>query len=267
MAFAEVNGAAIYYEMRGTGTSLLFVHAGLADSRMWDAQMAAFEGSHQVIRFDMRGFGRSNLPPGSFKNVDDVRGLMDALKLDTTTLVGSSFGSLVALDFALEHPDRVTGLVLAAPSVSGTIPSQRIRQFWDEEESAIERGDFETATELNLSFWVDGPERTADQVSPPVRELVRRMQLAIFEIPVPESVEALPISQPAIERLPSLQVPVLVIVGALDLEEKIALARRLAGEVPTARLVVVDSAAHMVNMEKSAAFNLALVNFFRVHRL
>jgi pimeloyl-ACP methyl ester carboxylesterase len=258
---ANINGAQLYYEVKGTGHPLLLVHAGVADSRMWETQVEAFAESYQVIRFDLRGFGRSDMPSGSFSNHEDIRALLDFLGINSVYLLGISFGGLVSLDFTLAYPDYVKTLVLGATSVSGASPSERIRQFWDEEDALLEKGDLEGATELNLKLWVDGPHREADQVSVQVRELVREMQLAIFKKEMPEDVEEIDLDPPAIERLGEIKVPVQVMVGKLDLEEKLELADRLVQEIPNCEKVLIPGVAHMLNMEMPDEFNQSVLDF------
>lgn len=258
---ANINGTQLYYEVSGDGYPLLLLHAGVANSRMWDEQIGAFSQFYQVIRFDMRGFGRSSMPPGRFSNIEDVRGLLALLQVNEAYLLGLSFGALVALDFTIAYPEKVKALILGAPSASGDEPSERIKQFWDEEELALENDDLEAATELNLQMWVDGPHRQPEQVSSSVRERVREMQRHIFEIPVPDDVEEIPLTPPAIERLDEVKAPTLVIVGNLDLEEKIVLADRLVAEMPNAKKGTVPNAAHMVNLEKPDAFNRMVLEF------
>jgi len=224
---APVNGADLYYEIEGAGETLLLLHAGVADSRMWEKQAPAFADHYRVIRCDLRGFGRSDIPPGPFAYHDDVTGLLDFLDVESAHVLGASFGSQVALDVALAHPRRVQSLVLCAPSAGGETPSQRIRRFWEQEEAALEEGDLETAVELNLRLWVDGPQRTPDEVDPVVRRRVRTMQLEVFQKEVPDGAEWLRPSPPALQRLGAVQAPTLILVGQLDLEEKRVLARRL----------------------------------------
>ncbi len=124
---AEINGAQLYYEVKRNGHPLLLLHAGVADNRMWDAQFEAFSKQYRVIRFDLRGFGRSTMPSGSFSNYEDVRALLDFLQIKAVYLLGISFGGLIAIDFTLAHPDYTKALILGAPSVSGASPSERIR--------------------------------------------------------------------------------------------------------------------------------------------
>lgn len=261
--FAEINGARLYYEVRGSGEPLLFLHAGIADSRMWDDQFHVFAQRHQVIRYDLRGFGRSELIPGRFSNVEDVRSLLDFLQVERAHLVGISFGALIALDFSLAHVERVRSLVLVAPSVSGQHRSEEVQRFIDEEEALIERGDLDAATELNVRMWVDGPYRTAARVDPAVRERVREMQLRAFSMPEPDGVEVLSLSPPAIGRLAELRVPTLIVAGDQDLREKVALAEQLAALIRGANHAVIPGVAHMVNMEKPETFNRIVLDFLR----
>ncbi|MEJ2247628.1 MAG: alpha/beta hydrolase [Acidobacteriota bacterium] len=258
---ATINGAQVYYEVMGTGQPLLLVHAGVADSRMWDAQVDAFSKDYQVIRFDLRGFGRSNMPPGPFSNHEDVRGLLDFLQLKPVSVVGISFGGLIALDFALAYPDYVLALILGAPSVSGAAPSERIKRFWEEEEKALDRGDLEGATELNLRLWVDGPHRTPQQVSPVVRDQVQEMQMAIFRKEIPDDVDELALVPAATGRLGEVDIPVQVMIGELDLEEKHMLVDRLVREIAGSQKAVIRGAAHMLNMEQAEVFNRSVLEF------
>jgi len=258
---ADINGAQLYYEVKGTGQPLLLVHAGVADSRMWDPQFEAFSKEYQTIRFDLRGFGRSNMPSVAFSNYEDIHALLDFFGIEQVFLLGISFGGLIALDFTLAYPDYVKALVLGAPSVSGASPSQRVRQFWDEEDALLEKGDLEGATELNLRLWVDGPHREASQVSADVRDLVREMQLGIFKKEISDDVDDIDLEPPAIQRLGEVEIPVQVLVGELDLEEKLELADRLIQEMPDCKKVLIPGAAHMLNMEKPEVFNRSVLDF------
>src|SRR5947209_4945084 len=222
--FAEIDGARLYYEVSGEGHPLVLLHAGIADSRMWDEQVAVFAEHYRVIRYDIPGFGRSEIPARAFAQYELTAGLLrfllqsprtgskkavpssrtqtrigyqgnppkssgNALDVEKAYMVGVSFGGCIALDFALTHPEMVDALVLCAPSVGGETLSAEVQRFNAEEEEALERGDLAAATEVNLRMWVDGPRRTPEQVDPLVRERVREMQMHAFTIPTPEGAE------------------------------------------------------------------------------
>ncbi|MCP4357168.1 MAG: alpha/beta hydrolase, partial [Chloroflexi bacterium] len=202
--YAPVNGAQLYYEMTGEGMPLILLHAGVADGRMWDEQFTAFARQYRVIRFDYRGFGRSAMPPGKFCNYEDVASLLDYLGAAEAILVGISFGGLIAIDFALAYPERVLKLTLAAPSVSGATPSERIKQFWKAEDAAFERGDLDEAVELNLRLWVDGIYRQPDEVNTAVRQKVALMQREIFEMDIPDDIEEVGLEPVAYGRVSTI---------------------------------------------------------------
>ena len=263
--FFGPEGARLYYEVAGEGEPLLLLHAGVTDSRMWDEQFASFARHYRVIRFDMRGFGRSEVPAGSFSYVEDIAHLLDFLHAERADLVGASFGGKVALDFTLTHPDKVDALILVAPSVGGYPSSSEVQQFNADEEATLEGGDLVAATELNLRMWVDGPRRTPEQVAPQVRERVRVMQHHAFTIPIPETTEELDIVPPAITRLSEIRVPTLIIVGDYDVPDMLVLAERLAREIPGAKQIIIPGVAHMVSMEQPEAFNRIVLDFLATH--
>ena len=108
----RINGARVHYEREGAGPPVVFLHAGVADSRMWDPQVAEFAKHFDVIRPDQRGFGESDLPPVPWSPVADLVSLIDQLELEPAHVVGCSMGGALAIDFALNHPERILSLVL-----------------------------------------------------------------------------------------------------------------------------------------------------------
>jgi 3-oxoadipate enol-lactonase len=98
---AAVNGARLYYEVAGDGPAVVLLHAGIADSRMWDEQFDELARRYRMIRYDARGFGRSDLPAGPFAPHDDLRGLLQILGVERAALVGLSMGGATAIDFTI----------------------------------------------------------------------------------------------------------------------------------------------------------------------
>jgi pimeloyl-ACP methyl ester carboxylesterase len=260
--FLDGQGAPLYYEVAGTGQPLLLIHAGVADSRMWDDQFQTFAQQYRVVRYDLRGFGKSTVPSGKFANHEDVTALFEYLGIKQAHLIGISFGGLIALDFTLAHPEKVTSLVLGAPDVSGRESSSAdVSRFAVEEEALLERGDLAGATELNLRMWLDVPRRTLDQVDHIVRQRIYDMQYHAFTVPIPDESEELSLEPPAITRLAEIHVPTLLIVGEYDIPDKIELVGQLAEEIALARQIVIPNAAHIVNMEQPAEFNRVVLDF------
>ena len=261
--FALVNGAQLYYEIAGAGQPMILLHAGVADCRMWDEQFAIFAEQYRVIRYDYRGFGRSAMPAGNFSNHADVAGLLEHFQIEQAIIVGISFGGKIAIDFALAYPQRVSALLLAAPSVGGSKPSQRIIQIWEDEDAAIERDDWETAVEINLATWVDGIHRQPNEVDSAVRQKVGQMQREIFQIDLPDDVEEIDLEPAANGRLAEIITPTLILIGDLDLPEKVEQAAWLKNEIRNAQHASISGVAHMLNMEAPRQFNQLVLDFLK----
>lgn len=258
--FLAVEGARLAYAVRGEGPPLVLLHAGIADMRMWHAQVPALASAFRVICYDARGFGRTTMPDGSFARHSDLHGVLGALGVGRATLLAASMGGVTALDFALAYPEMVAGLVLVAPSIGGRRPAPEVLRFWEAEEAALEAGDLDGAVELNLRMWVDGPRRIPEQVDPAVRALVGAMQRRAFDLENPAAKE-LPPARAAAERLAEIRAPMLVLVGAEDIPDKFAVADELVASVAGARQHILPGGAHMVNMEQPAAFNATVLAF------
>lgn len=256
--FIAVSGASVWVESAGTGPAIVFLHAGVADSRMWDSEFAAFQATNRVVRIDLRGFGRTQLVAEKFSYHGDVLAVMDSLRIDRATLVGCSFGSNVALDFTLAHPERVERLVLISPSIGDGGESPDIRAFGEREEAALGRGDLDAATEENLRMWVDGPHRAPGAVNPDVRRLVGVMQRLAFENPTPEGVKLDRLVPPARVRFGEIKVPTLIVAGSIDVPHVLGVAEKVKAGIRGSRLEIIEGTAHLPTLEQPALWQALL---------
>jgi pimeloyl-ACP methyl ester carboxylesterase len=261
----ETDGARIHYEVEGSGEPVLMVHAGVANLRMWDAQVAALRDAYRVIRHDTRGFGRTETDAVEFSNRADIAALLDRLGERSAHLVGLSRGAHIALDFALEFPDRVRSLVVSGGSVGGYDAGDEAPAGWDEVGARVEARDWEYVAAWETAYWVDGPGQPAVRVDPTLRAKVHGWILETYRAEKEEGIPQ-PLDPPANERLGELQAPLLAIVGDLDDPGTQAACRYLAATVPGARLEVFEGAAHMVNLEQPDRFNRLLREFLDEHR-
>lgn len=239
----------LFHDVSGTGEPVVLLHAGICDHRMWDPQWPALTEQYRTIRFDFPGYGHSTLPPRAFAYHDVVLQLMDRLAVDRAVLIGASFGGGVALDIALAAPDRVRGLILAAPAVGGADLGPDVDDFGEQEDTLIDSGDLDAAAQLNVDFWLIGAGRPAEAVDPALRHAVYAMQRAAFDVPVPEGCRSIKLDPPATDRLHEITVPTLVIAGLLDTPSFVNLAQRVANEIPTAQAWERPSTAHLPTFE------------------
>jgi 3-oxoadipate enol-lactonase len=266
--FAPINGVRMFYEIGGKGAPLVFLHAGVADSRMWDPQFELFSRTHRVVRCDLRGFGRTMKASGEYAHYDDVAALLRHLEIDRATVIGASFGGFVAVDFALSHPEMVDRLVLAAPALGGyAFESAEMLDYFAAEEAALAQRDWATATELTLSMWVDGFGRPTGTVRSDIHELVRTMVTDIYTQPAVEGAHESELAPPAAARLREISIPALTLVGDHDAPEFRALAILIAERIPNARHRAISGSAHLMNLEKPDEFNQVVVEFLQApHR-
>jgi len=255
--------ALLHHEVAGAGPPVVLIHEGICDSRMWDPQWEPFQRAHQIVRLDLRGFGRSPYVGGKFSHAGDLIALLDELELGPAALVGVSLGGGTALQVAVARPDLVRALVLVGSGIGGHEWSEDIKRAWKEEEAAFMRGDLDAAVEVNLRTWVDGPHRSADQVEPAVRQKVGQMQRRALELYAEggEAAEEEALVPDIGERLGEISVPTLVLVGELDVPDMHTIAARLQREIPGARGARIAGAAHAPTMERPDEFTQLVVQF------
>lgn len=252
----------VWHEVAGDGPPLVLVHEGIGDARMWDAQWRTFPQQHRTVRLDLRGFGNTPMATQPYSFPADVIAVIEGLGLGPVDLVGASMGGLVSIEVVLARPDLVRRLVLLAPPLPDHEHSAQMRAYGEAENAAAEAGDREAYTEINLRQWVDGPHRGPDEVDPAVREAVAEMQRRAFDLQTagdePEEYELV---EDLTGRLGEIALPVLVLVGDLDVPDHVAIAERLARELPDARLETIPDAAHAAMMERPDVFDRLVLDF------
>lgn len=252
----------LWHESAGEGGTILLIHAGICDARMWERQMTTLAPAGRVVRCDLRGFGRTPADAVDFADAADLAELIEGEGLGPATLVGVSMGAAAALDLTLARPELVSGLVLVSASHPDQEWSAEIERFERREAELFEAGDIDAVVELNLSVWLDRPGRSPDQAGPELRAVVGEMQRRAVELqlvhPDARCGQLVP-DQAA--RLGEVSVPVLVLAGDLDLPEILGSASRFAADIPGAEAATIAAAAHLPSMEQPEAFDRIVLNF------
>jgi pimeloyl-ACP methyl ester carboxylesterase len=254
-----IGNARIVGEHSGAGSPVIFLHAGVADRRMWQPQVADLGKRHHVIAYDRRGFGETRAADETFSHVEDLRAVLDHFGHSAASLVGCSQGGRIAIDFALAHPKRVRSLTLIAPAVSGAPDpediSSEIETVVGKLDAAEDAGDWERVNALEAHLWLDGPTSREGRVSGALRELFLDMNGIALDMPE-LSKEIDPPS--AYERVVDLSTPTLVIWGALDFPHVKSQAQYLVDTIPAAQGREIDGTAHLLNLEQPQVVNQLL---------
>ncbi len=256
-----VEKAAIYYDVAGKGNAVIMIHGGLLTKEMWSGSFEKLAQQYRVVRYDVRNHGKSRSEEVAFAHFSDLKILMDDLKIDRAVVLGLSLGGKIAIDFALKYPDRVNGLILVAPGLSGFEPHGPENKAYEEKiNAAAKSGDGEKMIEAFMEAWTYGPRRRAEQVDPAVRDKIKNMAMVSLQTWNDRTKELVP-SPPAISHLGDIKVPTMVIVGDLDMPNIVEIVALLEKNVPHFKKVVIPGAAHMVNLEKPQEFDRAVQNF------
>ena len=272
--FAPINGARIYFETAGAGPPFVMIHAGVADNRQWNNEFAHYAARHRVVRFDLRGFGRSEPVAGDFAHLADLEALLAHLAVDRPMiLMGCSMGGGLAMDFAFAHPSDVAALIMVGSGPAGLVlPFRELvrglpwwpfrglrwlveRRKHERTRRAIAAGDIDRVTELETQTWFDGVGRGPDQVDPAMRRLAYEMNRTALSHQAKElGARNRDSDVPAADHLRELDVPVLVIVGEHDIGYLHAAAKYMVERLPTVEKALMKDAAHLPNMDHPHEF-------------
>lgn len=232
---------------------------------MWDPQWETYPPTHRVVRYDLRGFGRSPIGPGRFSHAGDLVELLEEQGMQKASLVGVSMGGRAALEVALARPDLVEALVLVGTGFPGHDWSAEMNAADAAEMEALERGDIDAAVEVCMRTWVDGPRRKPEDVDPAVRERVAEMQRRAYELQMPvwETAEQEPLVDNLAERLGEVTVPTLILVGEEDILDMHQIADRLERELPNAQRASIADTAHVPSLERPREFDQLVLPFLQ----
>src|SRR5258708_27831482 len=220
---------------------------------MWDAEWDGFAQEYQVIRFDMRGYGKSDPAQRSRNRTDALLQLLGLRNSERAALMGCWFGGTIMVDFVLEHPEMVSALITASSAPSGFQVQGDPPPLVLEMVTASQRGETARVSELQLRLWVDGPYRQPQQVNPLVRERaaeMNRIPVGLNTWLVADSHPLDPLDPPAIGRLSTIHTPALIMAGALDDPEVLRAAGVMTDAIKGAEKQLFSQRAHIPHIEE-----------------
>ena len=239
----------------GRGDVITFLHGFGLDGRMWEPQTSALAASYRTLAIDLPGFGRSRYREGHTPMTGEILSVLDARGVERTHLVGASLGGAVAVDFALVHGDRVRSLVLADALLLGGPP---IGAAWEKAGELARAGQREAAIEQWLTDGVFDVARTRPALWARIRELMAEYDGGHWA----GTAKLRWASTKPADRLGTLSMPTLVVVGEHDTAVFRAMASEYARRIPGARSLTIPRAGHIGNLEEPEAFTGALRDFF-----
>jgi 3-oxoadipate enol-lactonase len=255
----NANGIDINYELTGPkGAPVVMLSHSLACSLvMWQPQMAVLEAAFRVLRFDTRGHGDSDAPPGAYsleQLAADAVGLLDALKIETVHFVGLSMGGMIGQCLALDYSDRLKSLALC--DTAAIMPAET-QPIWQQRIDAAGETGMAGQVDETLERWFR-PEFL--QLNPPEVDMIRRQILATPPAGYIGCCEAIRRLN-YLERLAAIGLPTLIMVGEEDPGTPVAASEAMHACISGSKLVILPEARHLSNIEQAEAFNTALMDF------
>jgi 3-oxoadipate enol-lactonase len=259
---ARVRGIEMAYDdAGGSGAALVLLHGFPFDRSMWQGQAEALGGEFRVVAPDLRGSGETPLGVGDVTLAtlaEDVAALLDELHLGRVVLGGLSMGGYVAFEFFRKFPERVRALVLAdTRPQADTEEGRRARE--ENARRALKEGMAPIVESMLPKLLSAGTRERGGEVL----GRVRAMMLGTNPEGAAASLRAMAVRRDQTDLLPSINVPTLIVVGSEDSVTPPADAEAMSAKVEGSRLVVVEGAGHLSNVERPEEFNRALVEFMR----
>ena len=242
----DFSGAKIYYEECGTGAAnIVLLHDGLLHSVTWDAVWEPLCRKYHAVRYDRRGYGKSDQPKSEFSPTEDLSALLAHLKMPRAVVVGNSSGAALAIDFALAHPEMAEGLFLIGPVVDGMDVSALFQERGRKNNAPLEQGDVRGAAEN----W------SKDQYIVGEGHPAARKKLYDTLLENPQNLKytgefQVRNSPPANSRLGEIHAPTVILVGELDISDVHAHAGAIEEGIAGAQRDIIINAGHLVQLEQ-----------------
>jgi pimeloyl-ACP methyl ester carboxylesterase len=265
--YAEVNGTKLYYEIAGKGKPLVLIHGSFGDRRFWDFQFKELSKKYKVLRYDIRGFGRSALPnpDEAYRDAEDLNALINFLRIKKAHICGLSFGSFIVIDFALSYPDKCISLIPIGPRVAGddldeyrTPNSDTLRAIISKITGILKNKGAKAATDY---LWTGGHCMSKAVISSRTRESLLKMGYEYSWWRYLHANKREYVFPMAIKQLNEIKIPTLVVTAEYDLGLCKEIAGIMAKEIPGAKLISIKAAGHIMNMDKPKEFNKMISGF------
>jgi 3-oxoadipate enol-lactonase len=261
---AEVNGTKIYYEMAGSGETLVLVHGNAGDRRHWDFQFMPLAKEFNVIRYDVRGFGKSALPDPEepFSHREDLKALLDHFGIQKAHICGISMGSGIVVDFAIDYPDMCKSLISVGPWINGykSPAADTLFAIMANVGSIVREKGSKEATD----YFLTGNNTFKDAFR--MSKTVEHMKMVGYDYSywyfINKS-KTNPLKPTAITQLDKIKIPTLIVTAEYDLEASKEVAKIMEKEITGSKIVSIENAGHAMNMDKPDEFNEVLIKFIK----
>ena len=257
--FIKANGIQMNYEISGKkDASVVMLSHSLGSSLlMWNPQRKALESHFQVLRYDIRGHGKSEAPPGAYTLEllgEDAVALLDILEIEKVHWVGLSMGGMIGQSVALNYPKRLRSLTLCD---TGAAIAPEAQPIWQERIDAVREKGVASQLELTMERWFTP---SFLNLNPSMLGVIRKEFLATPAQGYLGCIYAIR-KLNYLDRLSAINTPTLIMVGEEDPGTPVSASEAMHQRIPNSKLVILKSARHLSNVEQSEIFNTNLLTF------
>jgi 3-oxoadipate enol-lactonase len=252
--YINLGEDSIFCETAGSGNVILLIHDGLLHREVWNDQFSFFSKNFKVIRYDRRGYGKSSPATGTYTHLNDLETLFKQLKIDSAILVACSSGGALAIDFAIENPQKVKGLVIVGAVVGGfSYTSHMLNRGGHLPDS------FENDFEESIYYATDDPyeiyfkntnakEKAVDMLKNYPQRIYNRQKYIRHETPT-------------YRRLDEIKAPTLILVGEFDIPDVHSHAGAINAGILNSKRIIVPKSGHLIPIEQPDLLNETVLSF------
>jgi pimeloyl-ACP methyl ester carboxylesterase len=255
-SYIKTGNDSIFYEISGSGPTIVLIHDGLIHREVWDAQFIYFSKKYKVVRYDRRGYGKSSPATGNYSNLEDLNTLFTQLKIDRACLIGASSGGRLAIDFTLMYPQKASSMILVGAVVGGFSFTKHFNTRGGHLPSDLKDNQKES-----LYYASDDPYEIYHEnkaAKNKIIELVKNNPIRIYGSQIIASQKT-----PAYKRLNEINIPVLILCGEFDIPDVHAHAGAINAGISNSRRIVIPKAGHLIPMEQPDLFNETVASFLK----
>lgn len=255
--YVNVDGGKLYYEMAGNGKNIVLLHDGMVDRQIWDEQFLVLAKNYRVVRYDRRAYGKSSNPQTNYSHIDDLNQVFDQLKIDKAIIFGMSSGGGLAIDFTLQYPEKVSGLVLVGAVVGGYGYSSHFITRGGHFDRAI----YSNSEKVQKYFVEDDPYEIVPKNTQAKEKVKKIMEGAISTDIRNDGYYPFRPERTAVKFLSEIKVPTLILVGEFDIPDVHAHSGVINAGIENSKREIIPNSAHLIPIEQPGLFNEAVMKF------
>ncbi|WP_310993088.1 alpha/beta fold hydrolase [Aequorivita marina] len=264
--YLQIEDSKVHYKISGTGNPVLLLHGGELNLSAWDSQISDLNKQNfKTIRYSELGHGKTQRGKVDLKGTEIINHFInEKCNGQKVSIIGLSWGGVLATDYALEYPNKVTKIILVSPGINGWdwFANQKTRKKYEILQKAYEDNDSLKVGKLSYKYWIVGPKRKESEMDLKARTNLKEMISYNINNHWGEARSSLD-SINSIDRLKEIEIPSLIISGDKDSEDILEISKLYKSNIKNSKRVVLTDVGHSLNMEKPKEFNETIIRFLK----